>query len=305
MEYADELKKMGYRIVGRHSAVKTCHWCKASLAEGRTCYKQKFYGIQSHRCMQMTPSIYCMQRCLFCWRPYKYEQAMPEEWDEPEDIINGSIDAQRKLLEGYYGNPNADKKKLDEAMNPNQVAISLAGEPTTYPKISELIQAFHKRDFTTFLVTNGLLPEALEKMTMPTQLYVSLDAPNEAAHKRLNVPLWKDSWERLNKTLELLPSLDTRTCIRITLVKGWNDTEPEAYAKLLEKSGADFIEVKAYMLVGASRERLRIENMPRHAEVKAFAESITQHLRGYDVVNESEQSRVVLLTNHAKPALIG
>ena len=52
-------KRQGYQLAGRHSAVKTCHWTRQSLltSESRVCYKQKFYGIRSLRCMQITLSL--------------------------------------------------------------------------------------------------------------------------------------------------------------------------------------------------------------------------------------------------------
>ncbi|MCK4327277.1 MAG: 4-demethylwyosine synthase TYW1 [Candidatus Diapherotrites archaeon] len=306
--YIDKLKKMHYRIVGKHqhSAVSVCHWTKEDLVRDRCCYKSSFYGIDSSRCLQMTPCIYCQQKCVFCWR---YQPASAEwlpkkmKWDDPEEIVEGSVDAQRKLLTGYGGNEKCDKKKLAEAQHPNQAAISLAGEPTLYPKIGGLIEEFHKRKYTTFLVTNGLLPERLAEITLPTQLYLSLDAPNEEVHKKINVPMVPDSWERINKTLELFPSLDTRKVIRITLVKGWNDFAPEEYAKLIAKSNADFVEVKAYMFIGASRQRMSIDNMPRHHEVKAFAEKVGEEL-GYSLAGEQEASRVVLFSSGEKSGMI-
>lgn len=32
------------------------------------CYKHSFYGIESHRCMETTPSLACANKCVFCWR---------------------------------------------------------------------------------------------------------------------------------------------------------------------------------------------------------------------------------------------
>lgn len=290
--------KQHYKV-GNHSGVKLCHWTKESLTTGRTCCKQKFYGIQCHRCLQMTPAVaWCQQKCVFCWRPHEFDIPVPD-WDDPEQVIDECEAGQRLLLSGYGGNDKCDKKKLAEAQQPNQAAISLAGEPTVYPKIGGLIEEFHKRDYTTFLVTNGLLPERLAEITLPTQLYMSLDAPNEEIHKKLNVPLTTNSWEKINESLELFPSLDTRKVLRITVVKGWNDLAPETYAKLIEKSEADFVEVKAYMFVGSSRRRLAIENMPRHHEVKTFAEKIGGEI-GYDLTGEQESSRVVLLSSGKK-----
>ncbi|MBQ2486045.1 MAG: 4-demethylwyosine synthase TYW1, partial [Methanomethylophilus sp.] len=67
--YKATLIKQQYRLYKDHSAVKLCGWLKESLVHCRNCYKQDFYGIQSHRCLQMTPSINeCTHMCPFCWR---------------------------------------------------------------------------------------------------------------------------------------------------------------------------------------------------------------------------------------------
>ena len=34
----------GYRLVGNHSAVKTCGWTKSMIRGQGGCYKLKFYG---------------------------------------------------------------------------------------------------------------------------------------------------------------------------------------------------------------------------------------------------------------------
>src|SRR5438132_1140238 len=66
-EKQEVLERQGYRIVGEHSGVKLCHWTKASLTKGVGCYKQTFYGIESHRCLQMTPAVdACNLACQFC-----------------------------------------------------------------------------------------------------------------------------------------------------------------------------------------------------------------------------------------------
>ena len=69
---------------------------------------------------------------------------------------------------------------------------------------------------------------------------------------------------------------------------------PEGYAELIKKADPDFVEIKAYMFVGSSRERLTLDNMPRFNEVKEFAKKIGDAC-GKEIVNESEISRVVLL----------
>ncbi len=290
------LRKQGYAIVGKHSAVKLCHWLRESLLHNRPCYKQTFYGIRTHRCLQMTPAVNnCTQNCLFCWRFQGFSEVYMKEVDDPEFIVEESIRQQRGLLTGYKGDPRVSREKWEEAMEPRHVAISLTGEPTLYPRLGELIEEYHKRGFTTFLVTNGTMPEVLENLDpLPTQLYVTVAAPNEEIYKKLLVPLIRNGWERLKRTFELLPSLDTRKVIRHTLVKGWNMEQVEEYAKLDMLAEPDFIEPKAYVFVGYSRERLTISNMPSTEEIRNFARRMSE-LTGYRYEDEREDSRVVLL----------
>ncbi len=289
-------KRQHYKLFG-HSAVKLCHWTKASLYKDKPCYKQQFYGIQSHRCLQFSPAVaWCDQNCVFCWRPLTKYKQFPKEFDEPSEIIDEAIKQQRILLSGYGEfRDKIGQKRLDEASNPNNAAISLSGEATLFPKISDLIGEFHRRRFSTFLVSNGLHPEVLENTVLPTQLYISLEAANEEMHKDINHPLTKDSWKKLNQTLALLPSLNTRKAIRITAIKGKNMSNEAEFANLIEKASPQYLEIKSYMFVGYSRKRLAMENMPLHEEVRAFAEKINQHL-GYHFSGENKASRVVLLS---------
>ena len=71
---------------------------------------------------------------------------------------SGSLSAQEKILTGYKGNPKTNWRKFQEALTPKHVAISLTGEPTLYEPLGDLIEAFHQKGFTTFLVSNGTLP---------------------------------------------------------------------------------------------------------------------------------------------------
>ena len=62
------LEKQNYKIIGSHSGVKLCRWTKSMLRGRGGCYKHSFYGIESHRCMETTPSLACANKCVFCWR---------------------------------------------------------------------------------------------------------------------------------------------------------------------------------------------------------------------------------------------
>jgi tRNA wybutosine-synthesizing protein 1 len=289
--------------VGNHSAVKRCKWLYESIIHDRACYKQKFYGIKSHQCIQMSPSLfYCTQQCLFCWRAQsgdlqiKWDEMKLPSWDDPEEIVQGSLKEQAKILSGYNGHPKANWQKLTEALTPRHVAISLTGEPTLYEHIDELIHAFHKRRFTTFLVSNGTMPLKLAELNEePTQLYVSVCAPNEKVFKRVCRPHVPNAWEKLNKTLSLLPSFRCRTVIRLTLVKGHNMEAVDGYVELVERANPTYIEAKAYMHIGFSSLRLDYGNMPQHREIREFAAVVAERT-GYAIKDESVDSRVVLLS---------
>jgi len=299
------LEKQHYAIVGKHSSVKLCHWMKQSLLFNRECYKQTFYGIKSHRCLQMTLAVnQCSHMCLFCWRHQGFNEQELKEIDDPKYILDKSIEAQRRLITGFKGNIQCDQKKWQEANNPNMVACSLSGEPTLYQKLGEFFEECHKKHMTTFLVTNGTNPKALKNLNpLPKQLYVSVVAPNKEVYKKLCSPLITDGWEKINQTLELLSSLDTRVVIRHTLVDGWNMKEKhiQEYAKLDKKADPLFIEPKAYVFVGYSRKRMNLANMPSHSMVHDFGSKLAENL-GYTMTMEKADSRVVLLEKNPKTA---
>lgn len=292
------LNRQHYALVGNHSGVKLCHWLKKALLSDRQCYKHDFYGIASHRCLQFTPTInQCTQKCLFCWRFQGFTELGIDEPDEPKDILDGAISAQKKLLTGFKGNQRCNLKLWEEANRPKHLACSLVGEPTLYPRLSELFEECHQKGMTTFLVTNGTNPKAIEELTtLPSQLYVTVAAPTQEIYKRLCRPLISNGWEKLMQTLELLPSLHTRTVIRHTLVDGWNlDGQVNAYAKLDSKAEPLFIEPKGYMFVGYSRNRLSLREMPSHKKIYEFGSSLAEKL-DYELALERKDSRVVLLT---------
>jgi tRNA wybutosine-synthesizing protein 1 len=299
--FKEKLENQQYRVIGNNTAVKICTWTKKSLRDEGVCYKEKFYGIKSHRCCQMTPTLgYCPNHCIFCWRIYTKRKNEMDEFDDPDLIIKECPKKQQELLEGFYGYDKVNRKKLDEAQEPMHYAISLTGEPTMYPELAELIKKLHEKGKTTFLVTNGLFPERIEELNkkdaLPTQLYISLDAPNEELWKKIDRSIIKKGWEKVIKSLKLMKELKkkTRTTIRITAIKGINMIKPEEWAEKINIANPEFIEVKGYMFIGDSRKRMKKENMPLHKEVKKFAEEICKN-SDYNIIDEQESSRVVLL----------
>ncbi len=294
--------------MGKHSAVKRCKWLYESLVHNRVCYKQKFYGIKSHQCIQMSPSLfYCTQQCLFCWRAQNgdlqitWNELKLPEWDSPEEILQGSLKAQDRILSGYKGNLQANPQKLREALAPRHVAISLTGEPTLYTPLGELLHAFHAKGFTTFLVSNGTMPNKLAELgEEPTQLYISVCAPDETVFKRVCRPQIAGAWEKLNESLGFLQSFRCPTVLRMSLVKDRNMTGVDGYAKLVQKANPTYIEAKAYMHIGFSTLRLGYDAMPQHKDVQAFAASLAEQT-GYRIIDEAPESRVVLLSKREKP----
>jgi len=305
--------RQGYGLVGGHSAVKTCHWTRRSLnTDGAEhCYKERFYGIPCHRCLQMTPSLgRCLQSCVFCWRATPDDLGV--DWDqtqfpsadaeEPGSIVEGCLQAHGRALSGFGGNPKTSKAMLREALRPVHAAISLEGEPTMYPRLGDLVEAFFDRDFrSVFIVTNGLLPDALASLGRePSQLYVSVCAPDEETYRRTCRPLVPDGWKRLMETLELLQSFSCPTVLRHTLVPGLNLVDAAGYARLAERANATYLEPKAAMSVGFARRRFGYEDMAWHKDIRAFAEDLAAE-SGYGIVDEHPPSCIVLLSRLKKP----
>ena len=292
----DHLEKQQYRIVGDSGAVKLCHWMRQKLLFGRPCYKEEFYGISSHRCMQMTPDVnICNHRCLFCWRFHGMTGFEESSKTTPEELLEGCLSEQRLLVSGFKGDSRCDPSLWEEARTPNQVAISLSGEPTLYPDLGDFIALCKRRGMTTFLVTNGSVPKALAELDpLPTQLYVTVAAPNREIYERLCVPQFPRAWDNLMDTLALLPSLGTRVVIRHTLVQDWNLGWEDEYSKLDEIARPFLIEPKGYVFVGDSRTRMTWDNMPSHASVREFAMRLSQKL-SLDILAEREDSRVAVI----------
>tara|TARA_B100000959_G_scaffold4887_1_gene5096 strand:- start:1167 stop:1901 length:735 start_codon:yes stop_codon:yes gene_type:complete len=224
---------------------------------------------------------------------------------EPKDIMSKLMEERRKLIVGHFGDPTQDKQKIEESLTPSHYAISLSGEPTMYPKLPKLIKYLKSLQATKsiFLVTNGQEPEMIQKLAdedaLPTQIYLSTNASDYDSFLKINRPKYNDSWERWNKTLEMLPELDTRTVLRVTLIKDWNDSEEmiSRFRSIFEKSNAHFVEIKSYMHIGRSTNRLEYENMVDMDDVRTFSEQITKNSDRFEVMDESEISRIVVLQN--------
>lgn len=301
-ELLAKYKRSGYRIIGKnqHSAVEICRWTKSALRGGRSCYKQTWFNIKSHRCVQMTPSLICNLRCQFCWRRHDLRKMEIERWDEPKDIIEEAIKAQQELLSGFGGNPKTTKEMFKEATQPRHFAISLDGEITLYPYLPELIKEIKSRNCSVFLVTNGTTPdrleELIEKNAEPTNLYISVYGTSEENYQKVCKPFIPNAFEKVKESLRLMKKFkEARSIFRITAVKNLTMNNPDKYSDLIKISEPQFVEIKGYAWLGESRKRLTKDTAPTIEEIKEFAEKL-EKLTEYFVTAEDEISRVVLLT---------
>lgn len=291
------------------ASIQVCEWNKKALRGEGHCYKQDFYGADTISCHQIAPTTFwCNNSCIFCWRPKEYMGKVPDsvaQGTNVDELIDGLIIERKKLLTGFKGNASVTKENFNNAMDSKHWAISLSGEPTLYKNLPKLIKELKNRKTTetVFLVSNGQNPDMLKKLSksdsLPTQLYISMVGPNEKLYRSITCNNEKNGWMNYLTSLALLPLLNTRTVIRLTVIKGINDnTETiKEFASMLEGTKSDFIEIKSYMWLGFSRQRLKEENTPSFLETKKFTEHLLSFLPSYKFESEKENSRIILLKN--------
>ncbi|XP_073415057.1 S-adenosyl-L-methionine-dependent tRNA 4-demethylwyosine synthase TYW1-like isoform X2 [Dendrobates tinctorius] len=296
----EALTKQGYRLIGSHSGVKLCRWTKSMLRGRGGCYKHTFYGIESHRCMETTPSLACANKCVFCWRHHTNPVGTEWRWkmDQPEMIIQEAIENHQNLIKQFKGVPGVKADRFEEGMAIKHCALSLVGEPIMYPKINRFLKLLHHRKISSFLVTNAQFPEEIRSLEPVTQLYVSVDASTKDSLKKIDRPLFKDFWQRFLDSLTALAEKQQRTVYRLTLVKAWNVDELKAYADLVKLGKPDFIEVKGVTYCGeSSASNLTMANVPWHEEVVHFVQELADMLPGYEVACEHEHSNCMLIAH--------
>ena len=291
------------------ASVQVCEWNKKALRGEGHCYKQDFYGADTISCHQIAPTTFwCNNSCIFCWRPKEYMGNTPAkdcQQMDPKKMIDGLIEERKKLISGFGGHEKVSKNTFVSAMETKHWAISLSGEPTLYKKLPELVSLLKERKGTetVFVVSNGENPSMLKKMwnekSLPTQLYISMVAPSEKLFKSITCNKEKDGWIKYLKSLAMIKLLPCRSVIRLTLIKELNDSEEtiKEFASVLETVGSDFIEIKSYMWLGYSRQRLGEQNTPSFEYTKEFTNKLLALMPSYKFESEKENSRIVLLKN--------
>ena len=136
--------------------------------------------------------------------------------------------------------------------------------------MSEFVKEFKNRNMTTFIVTNSTLPEEINKLdTLPSQLYLTLPAPNEKIYKKTCRPMIKNGWKKIMESLDMIDSLSCRTLIRLTAVRNLNVNEKfiKDYIKIIEKVNPNFFEIKGFTLQAKAlliNERLKSDKPLHH-----------------------------------------
>ncbi|KAG7480137.1 S-adenosyl-L-methionine-dependent tRNA 4-demethylwyosine synthase [Solea senegalensis] len=294
------LTKQGYKLIGSHSGVKLCRWTKSMLRGRGGCYKHTFYGIESHRCMETTPSLACANKCVFCWRHHTNPVGTEWRWkmDPAEKILLDAVEKHQNMIKQFRGVPGVMPERYEEGLAVKHCALSLVGEPIMYPEINTFIRLLHSHQISSFLVTNAQFPEEIRSLVPVTQLYVSVDASTKDSLKKIDRPLFKDFWPRFLDSLKALGEKRQRTVYRLTLVKAWNVEEMLAYSELIALGQPDFIEVKGVTYCGeSSASSLTMANVPWHQEVVAFVQQLADMLPQYEIACEHEHSNCLLIAH--------
>ena len=289
----DTLQKT-YALVGSHSAVKLCRWQKSMMRGRGGCYKWSFYGIQSHRCMEATPSMGCANKCTFCWR--LGANPTVKDWnfqtDPPVALVDEMIRSHQALVQNARGIPGATETGVSEALEPKHCALSLVGEPIVYPRINEFTDELHRRGISTFLVNNGQFPEAIRDLRPITQLYLSVDAATKEDMKKLDRPIFADFWERFNASVDFMAAKSGRTTFRLTLI-GDNNMGAEdlpRYADIIRRGRPDFVELKQVTpaFQGHKASPFRMSNVPAWDSVTAYATKLAEAIGAVDGMRPSD-----------------
>ncbi|XP_023271837.1 S-adenosyl-L-methionine-dependent tRNA 4-demethylwyosine synthase [Seriola lalandi dorsalis] len=296
----EALTKQGYKLIGSHSGVKLCRWTKSMLRGRGGCYKHTFYGIESHRCMETTPSLACANKCVFCWRHHTNPVGTEWRWkmDPAEKILQDAVEKHQNMIRQFRGVPGVKPERYEEGLAVKHCALSLVGEPIMYPEINTFIRLLHSQQISSFLVTNAQFPQEIRSLVPVTQLYVSVDASTKDSLKKIDRPLFKDFWPRFLDSLKALGEKRQRTVYRLTLVKAWNVEEMQAYSELIALGQPDFIEVKGVTYCGeSSASSLTMANVPWHQEVVAFVQQLADMLPQYEIACEHEHSNCLLIAH--------
>ncbi|MDQ3806609.1 MAG: 4-demethylwyosine synthase TYW1, partial [Thermoproteota archaeon] len=90
--------------------------------------------------------------------------------------------------------------------------------------------------------------------------------------------------------------------LRMTLIKGYNDSYDfvREFADMMVQGDPHFIELKSYMHIGMSTQRLQQDHMLEMDEIRNFSAELCANMPSFKVMDESEVSRIVVLQNEVR-----
>jgi tRNA wybutosine-synthesizing protein 1 len=140
--------------------------------------------------------------------------------------------------------------------------------------------------------------------SLPTQLYVSMVAPNEKIYREYIRPSNPATWKKYLRSLEVLKEAGKkcRTVLRMTIARGINDSDLEGYAQQIKTAKPHYVEVKSMVFVGGARKPERglgLGSMMAVDEIKKIAGALAD-ATGYSLADVHGPSRVALLCRDQK-----
>eukprot|EP01004_Peranema_trichophorum_P002411 NODE_1472_length_1939_cov_59.413546_g1248_i0.p1 GENE.NODE_1472_length_1939_cov_59.413546_g1248_i0~~NODE_1472_length_1939_cov_59.413546_g1248_i0.p1 ORF type:complete len:569 (+),score=90.16 NODE_1472_length_1939_cov_59.413546_g1248_i0:61-1767(+) len=296
------LAEQGYRMVGTHSGVRLSRWTKSSLRGRGACFKRTFYGIRSYETLEMTPSLACGNKCVFCWKHAGTPVTSQWIWqsDDPKYIAEEVINAHLIMINTMSDVQGVKPNRLLDAQKVRYCEFSLVGEPLLYPYINQLIGEMHKRLICTLLYTNGMFPQQLANLCNVTQLVLTVAAPTPQTMKSIERPIFDDYWERFQASLDIIATKSFRTVLRLVLIKQWNDSHFDDYARIINRAKPDFVEIKSVIYCGKTESLTLDDNVPKHDELLNFARALcmkNELSSMYALSCEHEHSSCVLLSH--------
>jgi tRNA wybutosine-synthesizing protein 1 len=86
------------------------------------------------------------------------------------------------------------------------------------------------------------------------------------------------------------------------MIKGYNDSCDfvNDFADMMVQGNPHFIEIKSYMHIGMSTQRLEQDHMLEMNEIRNFASELCAKMPSFKIMDESEISRIVVLQNKVR-----
>jgi tRNA wybutosine-synthesizing protein 1 len=73
-----------------------------------------------------------------------------------------------------------------------------------------------------------------------------------------------------------------------------------AFTEMFRKASPHFIEIKSYMHIGRSTNRLEHSNMLEMEEIRNFSEQVAKQSKIFSIMDESFVSRITVLQNNER-----